>query len=369
MLVNKVKLLNFKNYTDAEFALEPGINCILGANGSGKTNLLDAIHYLSMTKSAFNSTDTQSIHHETTFFSIIASLEGTDGNHDIFCSLKKGAKKIFKFDNNEYDKLSDHIGCFPSVIISPGDINMIQAGNETRRKFFDSIICQTDLAYLNDLMAYNHNLKQRNSLLKYFRDNLIADQDLIAPYDKVLIEKGQKIFNKRQKFIDKYCPTFKEKYAFISNGNETVDLQYASQFSEESPLQQLAFSLSKDIDLQRSSFGTHRDQWQFTLDQRDLKKFGSQGQQKTFLISLKTAQFDLIKEEKGFAPVLLLDDIFDKLDDYRIHQLMLLIASDDHGQMFLTDARPERTKSILESLNLTATMFYIDNGKLINEKN
>ncbi len=368
MHLKKVKLLNFKNYTDVAFTLEAGINCILGVNGSGKTNLLDAIHYLSMTKSAFSSTDTQSIRHEESFFSIIASMEDSEGNHDMFCSLKKGSKKILRFDNNEYEKLSNHIGRFPSVIIAPNDILLISGGDEMRRKFFDSIISQTDLAYLQDLISYNHNLKQRNSLLKYFRDNLMADQDLITPYDKILLEKGKRICARRQKFMHQFLPIFKEKYNFIANGVESVDLQYSSQFSIDNPSKELNIALTKDIELQRSTFGTHRDQWKFTLDDRDLKKFGSQGQQKSFLISLKTAQFDLIKKEKGFTPILLLDDIFDKLDDYRIHQLMLLIANEDHGQLFLTDARPERTKSILKSLNLKATMFQIENGKIVAEK-
>jgi len=367
MHLKTLKLLNFKNYKELSFSPKPGINCIIGSNGSGKTNLLDAIHYLSMTKSAFNSADTQNIRHESEYFSIIGNVKNSDGNYDIQCSLKKGSKKILRCDNNEYDKLSEHIGRFPCILITPNDVEIIQGGNEIRRKFFDAIISQNDQNYLQDLIAYNHNLKQRNGLLKYFRHNLVTDHDLIEPYNHVLIEKGLKIYKKRKSFLDSFYPIFLEKYAFIAAGNELCELSYITQFIEEDLLEKVNDSLAGDIELQRTTIGIHRDQWKFTMGGRDLKRIGSQGQQKTYLISLKTAQFDLIKKEKGFPPILLLDDIFDKLDDHRIHQLMHLIANENHGQLFLTDARPERTKSILKTLNLKGSILVIENGKKVSK--
>ncbi len=364
MLLNTLKLINFKNYEDETISFEPGINCIIGRNGSGKTNLMDAIHYLSMTKSAFNSIDSQNIRYENDFFSIIGTLTDNAGDHRIFCSLKKGEKKVLKYDNSEYEKLSEHIGTFPSVLITPYDSDVINGGNEIRRRFFDSMISQIDQNYLKDLISYNHNLKQRNSLLKYFRDNLIADHDLIMPYNQVLYDLGSKIFNRRFEFNHSFLPIFKDKYSFITENEESVDLTYVSHFSSDDAAEQINDSLTTDIEAQRTMFGTHRDQWKFVMNDHDLKKFGSQGQQKTYLISVKTAQFDLLKKTKGFAPILLLDDIFDKLDDNRIHQLMHMLTDNQYGQIFLTDARDARTKSILESLDLDRKMIHINKGKI-----
>ncbi len=364
MHLKELRLINFKNYEDDILHPTDGINCIMGENGSGKTNLLDAIHYLSFTKSAFNPIDTQCIRHNSPFFSLISRIEMNEKEFPVSCSLKKGSKKVFKFDDLEYEKLSEHIGRFPTVLIAPNDTDLIRGGSELRRKYFDSIISQLDQDYLRNLIAYNHNLRQRNSLLKYFRDNLQADHDLIAPYNKILLDKGQAIYNRRVKFFDRYLPLFTNKYKSIAEGKEETSIVFSSQFGDEKPEELLESMFNRDMDSQRTSFGIHKDKWTFLINDDGMKQFGSQGQQKTFVIALKTAEFDLLRHEKGYFPILLLDDIFDKLDDNRIHHLMHMITDHSFGQIFLTDARPERTKSILSQLNLKGNFIEVENGTI-----
>ena len=365
MHLKNLRLLNFKNYEDVYIEFTSKINCIVGENGSGKTNMLDAMHYLSLTKSAINSIDIQNIRHESIFFTIKGTFNKSGRDHEIFCSLEKGKKKVFRQDNTEYEKLSEHIGQFPAVLIAPGDNEIIRDGNDIRRKYFDTILAQIDHQYLLDLMDYNHNLRQRNSLLKFFRDNLSADPDLIEPYNHNLLDLGQKIHQKRKNFADRYFPVFEEKYAFIAENKEKTTISYVSQFDEIDYENTLKTTLSHDIEAQRTSFGIHNDKWELMINGRRLKNFGSQGQQKTFVIALKLAQYDVIKEENGFAPLLLLDDIFDKLDDRRIHKLMGMVAADYFSQIFITDTRPERTKSILSSLSLEGNIVAINDGKII----
>ena len=365
MHLKQLRLLGFKNYQDETLDFTPKINCIVGDNGSGKTNLLDAIHYLSITKSAFNSIDTQNIRNGDSFFSLIGEYEHSRKTHSLFCSQERGKKKLFKLDNNEYEKLSEHIGKFPCVLISPNDTDLIREGNEVRRRFFDSIISQLDPQYLQDLINYNHNLKQRNHLLRYFQNKLEIDHDLLEPYNKLIIDIGVKLFRKRKKMAKDFLPSFLEKYGELSSEKEAVSIKYNSQFEEKDYKETFQKSLITDLELQRSTFGSHRDKWEFYIEGKPLKKFGSQGQQKTFVVSLKLAQFQILQEKLGFQPLLLLDDIFDKLDDHRIEKLMSMVAHDQFSQIFLTDARPERTKSILASLNLNSNLITIDGGKQI----
>lgn len=367
MHLKNLRLLNFKNYEDAYIEFTSKINCIVGDNGSGKTNMLDAIHYLSLTKSAINSIDMLNIRHESNFFTIKGTFNKLGRDHEVFCSLEKGKKKVFRQDNSEYEKMSEHIGQFPTVLISPGDNEIIREGNDIRRKYFDTILAQIDHQYLLNLIGYNHNLRQRNSLLKFFRDNLSADPDLIEPYNHILLDLGQKIHQKRKNFADRYFPVFIKKYAFIAEEKEKTSISYVSQFDEMDYEHTLKSALSYEIENQRTTFGIHKDKWEFMIDGRRLKKVGSQGQRKTFVIALKLAQYDIIKDEKGFAPVLLLDDIFDKLDDSRIHKLMEMVAADYFSQIFLTDARPERTNSILSSLSLESNIVAIKDGKITNK--
>jgi DNA replication and repair protein RecF len=363
MHLKQLRLINFKNYQDELFDFSQKINCVVGDNGSGKTNLLDAIHYLSMTKSAFNNVDTQNIKNGDGFFSLIGKYNISGKSHDLFCSQERGKKKVFKMDSNDYEKLSEHIGKFPCVLISPNDTDLIREGSEIRRKFFDSIISQADQQYLHDLIDYNHNLKQRNHLLRYFQNQLEIDHDLLAPYNKILLEEGLKLYTKRKDLTKEFIPPFIEKYADLSSEKEKVSIQYSSQFDHDDYLELFNKSLSSDLEVQRTTFGIHRDKWEFFIQDKPLKKYGSQGQQKTFVVALKLSQFDILNEEKGFRPVLLLDDIFDKLDDHRIEKLMDMVARDQFSQIFLTDARPERTKTILSSLNLSSNLITIDEGK------
>jgi DNA replication and repair protein RecF len=363
MHLKQLRLINFKNYQDEIFDFSQKINCVVGDNGSGKTNLLDAIHYLSMTKSAFNTIDSQNIRNGDSFFSLIGEYTICGKSHDLFCSQERGKKKVFRLDNDEYEKLSEHIGKCPCVLISPNDTDLIRDGSEIRRRFFDSIISQADQQYLQDLIDYNHNLKQRNHLLRYFQNQLEIDHDLLEPYNKILLDKGLGLYKMRKNLTNGFIPPFIEKYADLSSEKEMVSINYSSQFDNDDYLEQFNKSLSSDLDTQRTTFGIHKDKWEFLIENKPLKKFGSQGQQKTFVVALKLAQFDLLNKEKGFCPVLLLDDIFDKLDDHRIEKLMDMVARDQFSQIFLTDARPERTKTILSSLNLSSNLITIDEGK------
>ncbi len=384
MHLESLELLNFKNYEEIKLQFSPEINCLVGSNGSGKTNMLDAIHYLSLTKSAFNAIDSQNIKHEADFMVIRGSFRsgdpkkgepeskdtstgqaGKQAKHEtIQCSLQQGQRKIFRHNKKVYDKISEHIGRYPVVFIAPNDTDVIREGSETRRKFFDSILSQIDQQYLQWLLQYNHNLKQRNSLLKQFADRNSFDKDLLEPYNQHLLRLGTALLGARKNFLHEYLPFFLSHYHNLSEGKEEVSIRYESNLDVSKPEAVLQNSLRRDLILQRSNIGIHKDDYVFEIDGHPLKKFGSQGQQKSFVIALKLAQFDLIRQHKGFKPILLLDDIFDKLDDQRIAKLMELVSGHTFGQLFVTDARPERTERIFEQLINTEVMIYnIANGQ------
>lgn len=366
MQLHTLQLVNFKNYSEARISFSDKINVLVGKNGCGKTNLLDAIHYLSLTRSAFSSADQYSIRHGEKFFSVKGSFSnGKSGDNDVLCAVQTGSKKVFKEGSNEYLKLSDHLGKYPVVLIAPDDTALVKEGSEERRKFFDSIIAQLDRSYLEALIEYNHALKQRNSLLKMFADNNSFDAIVLESYDKVLKQTGQIIYGKRSVFINEFLPVFQRFYNFIVDG-EVVGLSYDSELNTTSYQQGLTNSRQKDLFLQRTNFGVHRDDFHFTLGEADLKRLGSQGQQKSFVIALKLAQFALIQAHKHLKPILLLDDIFDKLDDFRIEKLLTLIKNDEFGQLFITDARPDRTAMLLGQINVPARIFSVENGT-INE--
>lgn len=365
MYLEKLQLINFKNYGDLKLDLSSKINVLVGKNGSGKTNLLDAIHYLSITKSAFSS-DAYAIKHGTEHFMIKGVFKKGKDHHDIFCSLQTGSKKIFKEGANEYQKLSEHIGKYPVVLIAPDDTELVKEGSEERRKFFDSILSQLDAAYLDSLIQYNHALKQRNSLLKMFADNNSFDALALESYDHILIHHGTLIFNRRKAFIHEFLPVFRELYNFIV-ADEKADLEYRSEVLKMDLKTGLNAGRQRDLLLQRTNFGIHRDDYQFIIGGGDLKRLGSQGQQKSFIIALKLTQFEIIKRHKQFKPILLLDDIFDKLDDFRIAKLLELIKKDDLGQLFITDARPDRTSALLRQINISAAIFTVEKGE-VNEQ-
>ena len=365
MHLENISINCFKNYAESSLKFSPDINCILGANGSGKTNLLDAIHYLSLTRSAFNTIDQQNIQHEKDFFSIRGDFEHQGKKHRIQCSCQSGQKKIVKKDNNAYTRLSDHIGLFPSVLISPYDTDILREGSAIRRKFMDSIISQVDPHYLKTLLKYQRILSQRNRLLKDFWVKQRFDAQLIESYDEPILKLMEIISGQRIRFTGQFLPVFKHYYQILSAGRDLVEISYQSQVPEDGFGQKFRDNHQRDLKLQRTELGIHKDDLNCTIDGHSVRRLGSQGQQKSFVIAMRLAQFDLLKEQKGFKPVLLLDDIFDKLDDIRIAKLMEMVSGHLFGQIFITDARPERTSRILDNLSCQIRKFTVDNGTAI----
>ncbi|MFT5913934.1 MAG: DNA replication and repair protein RecF [Flammeovirgaceae bacterium] len=349
MHLKSLKLLNFKNHEELEVDFSEEINCFVGENGVGKTNLLDAIHYLCLTKSAIGKVEGQSVRHESDYYMVAGSLMKGERNYSVLCSYQK-RKKVFKLNKKEYQKVSEHIGKFPAVIMLPTDTELIQEGSETRRKFFDSIISQLDRNYLQSLIRYNHALKQRNALLKQFYEQRFSQKDLIEPFDVVLSELALEISTKRVEFINQFIPVFQTHYQQLTQQKEEVSLSYSTTVSDAF-LHELRENFQRDLQAQRTTQGIHKDDFEFLLESRSLKKFGSQGQQKSYVVSLKLAQFEFMYEQTNTKPILLMDDIFDKLDDNRIAQLLKMLSADKFGQVFITDARPERSKSLLNGLD------------------
>lgn len=349
MFLKKISLFNYKNFSEATFEFDTKINCFVGKNGIGKTNILDAIYHLANGKSYFNPLAVQNIKHNEEFFVVDGEFEKNDRNEQIVCSLKKGQKKILKRNGKLYEKFSDHIGFIPLVIISPADRDLITEGSETRRKFIDSVISQLDNQYLQQLIQYQKTVAQRNALLKYFALNHVFEKDTLIIYNEQLNELGQSIFEKRKDFLEKFIPIFNNYYKEISNGSETVQLVYQSDLSEKNTLALLEENLSKDRALQYTSVGVHKDDLSFEIDNHPIKKFGSQGQQKSFLIALKLAQFDFVKKQSGEKPILLFDDIFDKLDEFRVAKIVSMVNNDEFGQLFISDTHAERTENIVKS--------------------
>ena len=368
MHIENLYLVNFKNYRQTKIDFSNYINALVGDNGSGKTNLLDAIYILSMTKSAFNATDQQCILHDESYYSIIGKFQLKEKDTSVANSLQLGKRKKITINKNKVDKAADIIGMLPTVMIAPNDHSLITDGSETRRKFFDSIICQLDKDYLLQLLDYNHALKQRNKLLKQFAESGNVNHDLLEPYDEIILKLAKSISTTRAAFCSNYLEKIIRHYRFLTEGKEEINLIYQTQLSEPDPELLLQRSLQKDLALQRTTVGTHRDEYLFEMDSYPLKKFGSQGQQKSFLIALKLAQFDLLQEDKGFKPILLLDDIFDKLDDQRIQKLTEMIEHHEFGQVFITDARPERSRHFLEKLNIEWKAILVENGNLSVQK-
>ena len=365
--LNRLHLLNFKNYEEAELEFSRKINCLVGNNGVGKTNVLDAIYYLSVTKSYFNPVDTQNIRYETDYFLVEGDFNKGDQQDKISIALKRGNKKLVRRNGKEYDRIADHIGHLPLVMISPSDRDLILEGSETRRKFIDSVISQSDKIYLDDLMVYNRALGQRNSLLKYFAANNTFDEDQLTLYDEQLIERGTLIYEKRKAFIKTLKPILLEYYQTISGGAELVGIEYDSALHDASLESLLRQNRQRDRLLQYTAQGIHRDDLKLTMLDYPLKKAGSQGQQKTFLISLKLAQFDFLKQQSGYIPLLLLDDIFDKLDEARVTALIQLVNDHRFGQIFISDTHPERTRAIAKRINEESRIYIINHEGRIDE--
>ncbi len=365
MYLEKITLINFKNYEQLDLELSPKINCFVGNNGAGKTNLLDAVHYLSFCKSYFNPIDSQNIRYSADFFMIQGQFFRLGEQENIYCGVKRNKKKNFKRNKKPYRKFSEHIGLIPVVIITPNDTALILEGSEERRKFIDGIISQYDKTYLEKLIRYNRALNQRNQLLKAFAQNNKFDATSIEVWDEQLADLGQYIYLKRVDFIDKLLPIFKKYYELISLQAENINLTYQSQLHKQNLKSLLKTNRKKDLTLEYTSVGAHRDDLNFSIEGHALKKNASQGQQKTFLIALKLAQYDFIKEVIHFEPVLLLDDIFDKLDKNRVEQILKLLVDNHFGQIFFTDTNQQRLENILNKVGGDYSVFYIEEGKII----
>ncbi|WP_127844874.1 DNA replication/repair protein RecF [Psychroflexus aestuariivivens] len=349
MIIKDLSLINYKNFDSINLEFDDKINCLVGQNGIGKTNILDSIYHLAFGKSYFNPVTSQNINHDADFFVIEGDFFNGEKNEKIITSFKKGQKKIIKRNGKIYDKISDHIGTIPLVIISPTDRDLILEGSETRRKFMDGVISQGDKIYLNELLKYNKVLSQRNALLKYFAANRTFDQTSLDVYDDQIVGIGQNIFEKRQNFIEKFLPILQARYSEISHSREEISLTYKSQFKEKTGFSEILKSgLKTDLQRQYSNFGTHKDDLIFKIKKHSVKKFGSQGQQKSYLVALKFAQYDFLKSQHGMKPILLLDDIFDKLDEDRVKQIVQMVSKSDLGQMFISDTHPERTEEVVK---------------------
>ncbi len=369
MHLKQLSLLNFKNYNEAELSFAPGVNAFVGSNGAGKTNLLDAMHYLSLCKSYFNPIDSQQIKQGADFFMINGVFEKDGQKEIIACGLKSNQKKQFKRNKKEYQRLADHIGLFPSVMISPYDISIIIEGSEERRRFIDNVISQTDNQYLDELITYNKTLVNRNALLKLIADTGKYDPALLEVYDDQLILSGDRIFQKRKAFMEVFTAVFNKHYQYISDDAEQVALVYESQLLNADFADLLKRSVERDRVLERTTNGIHKDDLQFTIHGMPMKKFGSQGQQKSFLIALKLAQYSFLYEQKGYKPLLLLDDIFDKLDDNRTLKLMQMVSNNDFGQVFITDTSAERINRIFNNIGVQIAIFKVSKGEVSNEQN
>jgi len=360
MHLQNISLINFKNYSQVELEFSARINCFVGNNGVGKTNILDAIHYLSLSKSFFNSIDSQNIKYEEDFFVIQGDFLRENTQEKIYCSSKRNRKKKFKRNKKEYQRLADHIGLLPVVMISPADSNLITGGSDERRKFINAVISQYDRNYLNDLIQYNKALAQRNKLLKDFVRLGRFDAESLELWDDQLIPLSQKIYTKRVDFINKLVPVFQKYYDSISLGKETVGLVYQSQHNDGNFRDVFREALDKDRILQYTTRGIHKDDLVLELDDYQIKRVGSQGQQKTFLVALKFAKYEFIKEVSGSNPILLLDDVFDKFDASRVTQIIQLVSENQFGQIFITDTHQSRLEKILSELSADFRLFRIN---------
>ena len=367
MFLKQLSLINFKNYAEFEARFSEKINCFVGNNGMGKTNLLDAIHYLSFCKSFFNTIDSQNIKHNEGFFVIQGHFDKTGEESEVYCGIKRNQKKIFKKNKKEYERLSEHIGQFPLVMISPGDSDLINGSSEVRRKFLDGIISQYDKVYLDKLISYNQVLKQRNALLKHFFESRSFDSETLEIWDEQLVMYGKSILEIRHDFLKQFIPLFNSYYKFISDSKEEVALHYENSLGEKDPIgvgfkTALLTSLARDRAVQYSTVGPHKDDLEFRFDTFSLKKYASQGQQKSFLLALKLAQFEFIKNQKHTKPLLLLDDVYDKLDEARFTKLLEMVSSSAFGQVFITDTHADRMNELLNEKQIEHRIFVVENS-------
>ena len=395
MWIKQLSLTHFRNHEDTKSTFEEHINCLVGKNGSGKTNLLDGIYYLCIGRGAFSYTDTQHLQHGKTFFSLKGTFEKEGRNNTVQCIVEKGKPKTIKLNNKPYPKISEHVGNFPCVLLAPNDTDLIRESSELRRNFFDTIISQIHKNYIQLLIKQKLILRQRNQLLKDAnQQERFLKKDVLEIYDAQLLPIFSEIHRFRTEFMTDFMPIFSEIYAALAD--EKMTITYRSHLAEEEIIKEtknevenenqeaepkkpkrtkkevLSFetifkgNVLKDLILQRTEKGTHRDDYKFLLGKKALKHYGSQGQQKSFVIALKLATFSIIYNQTSIKPILLLDDIFDKLDESRIENLLTLLNKSDFGQVFVTDARPERTRKLLDSFGRPIAFFEVKDGNITN---
>jgi DNA replication and repair protein RecF len=350
MHLKTLSLVNFKNYEQVDIPLSAKINCFVGENGVGKTNLLDAIHYLSLCKSNLNPVDSQNIRYDQEFLVVQGIFERKGKEENIYCGIRNQKKKQFKRNQKEYTRLSEHIGLIPLVMISPSDSILIHGGNEERRKFMDGVIAQYSRVYLENLIQYNRALIQRNRLLKDFAVSWSFDRQMLEVWDEQLIRYGEPVFDERRHFVNELLPVFNTFHSHVSGNRDSVTLTYQTQLQEYNFREGLKTSVEKDRKVLFTTFGIHKDDLGMELSGHSLKRSGSQGQQKTYLVALKLAEFEFIRKLTDVPPILLLDDIFDKFDAGRVKQIISLVAENQFGQIFITDTNEQRLKSILKEI-------------------
>ena len=353
-VLEKIVISDFRNIHLQELDFSPNINCISGNNGEGKTNLLDAIYYLSMTKSAFSASDKFNFRHGTEEFSLSGAYRMENGLSSRF-ALKmnsRGEKKVRR-DDKQYPKVSDHIGALPIVMVSPADISMISDSGEERRRFANAVLSQMDREYMSSLQQYNRLLLQRNRMLK----GAELDLALLEVMDMRMSALAEPVYHARKRFVEELKPIVSDCYQALSGGSESIGIEYDSELTKASLEDLLASSLEKDKILKYTSSGIQRDDFIFTMNGHPIRRFGSQGQQKSFLVALKFAQYEIMKRNYGFAPILLLDDVFDKLDMSRISNLLQMVASNDFGQIFITDSNKVRMSAIVDGLTQDRAYF------------
>ena len=360
MRLNKLHLINFKNLAQADIELAQGINCFVGDNGAGKTNILDAVYYLSMSKSAFTMTDGQSVHHGEDFFVIEGSYRSDGGAVEgVNCSFSRRGGKVLKRNGKEYERLADHVGAFPVVICSPRDTELITDAAEERRRYLNAFISQIDRTYLNAVMRYNAVLAERNRFLKSS-----SDETMLEIYDMQLAEHGTRVWEMRRDMVERLQPMVAEYYRLLSDDREQVEVSYRSELSDMPMRDVLLRSRERDIFNQFTTSGIHRDDIIFRIGGYPLRKYGSQGQQKSFLIALKLAQYRLLTEATGERPILLLDDLFDKLDIGRVARLLTLVGGEDFGQILITDCNKLRLEDTLARADKQYALFMVEGGDI-----
>lgn len=366
MQLDKLSIINYKNIQAATLDLSPKLNCFIGHNGEGKTNLLDAVYYLSFCKSAFNPKDSEVMRHEADYFVLEGDYSTDTGEHEqVYCGMKRGTKKHFKRNKKEYRRLSQHIGLVPLIFVSPADATLIEGGSEERRKLMDVVISQYDTPYIESLSRYNKALQQRNSLLKQEEE---PDSTLLELLEMQMAEHGEVVYRKRAAFVEELMPVFQRIYQTICSDREQVSLEYVSHCQRGSLLDVIQRDRAKDRIMGYSLHGTHKDDLVMKLGGYPMKREGSQGQNKTYVLALKLAQFDFLRRTAGNnTPLLLLDDIFDKLDSSRVEQIVRLVSGDDFGQIFITDTNRDHLDKILQGSGFSYKLFSVEGGE-INER-